>query len=283
MKQKKISIDKMLFGAIIEFSNRCRRNCAYCGLNTSIKGRNHYDMTQEQAFELIKFAKDEGYDMLVLQSGEYSSDPDWIFDAIYYAYNLGLKPIVSTGEKKGRDYIGYRQACAHGVLLRIETTNQELYARHHPGYDVKSRIEATHYVKEVGLKLISGPLIGLPGMTEEILAEDMQWLKEIGVDYLSIGTFKPTSGTLLENEPAGDPLQALKWQEKAMEMIKPQGIIPATSLGLENRLKSLELGGNIWLTSITPANFSKDYDVFSGKHKQDILSLTEIKKTIVNY
>ena len=56
--------------AIIEFSNICRRQCRYCGLNCSNTHVRRYRMSQEEILQTAHRAIDAGYKTIVLQSGE---------------------------------------------------------------------------------------------------------------------------------------------------------------------------------------------------------------------
>ena len=66
--------------AIIEFSNICKRQCIYCGLNRDNKELPRFRMTPEEIVETARAAVEAGYRTIVLQSGE---DPwlrlrDWV-------------------------------------------------------------------------------------------------------------------------------------------------------------------------------------------------------------
>ncbi|MFH1550538.1 MAG: radical SAM protein, partial [Planctomycetota bacterium] len=55
---------------IIEFSNHCRRNCAYCGLVASNKSLKRYRMTADEIVEAAEKGAAQGIKTVVLQSGE---------------------------------------------------------------------------------------------------------------------------------------------------------------------------------------------------------------------
>ena len=61
---------EVFFRGLIEISNRCRKNCLYCG----IRGGNHlaqrYEMQDEEVLREAQFALDAGYGSIALQGGE---------------------------------------------------------------------------------------------------------------------------------------------------------------------------------------------------------------------
>ena len=67
-----------------------------------------------------------------------------------------------------------REAGAHRYLLRIETTNRDIYARLHPSdHDWDERLRSIERLRECGYQVGTGVLIGLPGQTVDDLAADL--------------------------------------------------------------------------------------------------------------
>lgn len=62
--------DTVHLRAIIEFSNVCKRQCIYCGLNRENKELERFRMSREEIIEAAAEAVDAGYRTIVLQSGE---------------------------------------------------------------------------------------------------------------------------------------------------------------------------------------------------------------------
>lgn len=56
--------------AIIEFSNICKRQCIYCGLNRENRELERFRMSRDEIIEAAAEAVDAGYRTIVLQSGE---------------------------------------------------------------------------------------------------------------------------------------------------------------------------------------------------------------------
>ncbi|HCJ09971.1 MAG TPA: [FeFe] hydrogenase H-cluster radical SAM maturase HydE, partial [Clostridiales bacterium] len=56
--------------ALVEFSNRCIRNCLYCGLRRDNRSLQRYALDPEEVVRLAVRAARAGYATVVLQSGE---------------------------------------------------------------------------------------------------------------------------------------------------------------------------------------------------------------------
>lgn len=61
--------------AIIEFSNVCKRQCIYCGLNRENRELERFRMSRDEIIEAAAEAVDAGYRTIVLQSGEDDGTP----------------------------------------------------------------------------------------------------------------------------------------------------------------------------------------------------------------
>jgi hypothetical protein len=69
-------------------------------------------------------------------------------------------------------------AGAHRYLLRIETSNPELYARlHPPDHSHAYRVQCLKWLKEIGFQVGTGIMIGLPDQTEHDLAKDLKFFQ----------------------------------------------------------------------------------------------------------
>jgi biotin synthase len=63
---------KVFFRGLIELSNRCLKNCLYCGIRSGNAKTHRYMVTKEEVLECAKYAYDERYGSIVIQSGERS-------------------------------------------------------------------------------------------------------------------------------------------------------------------------------------------------------------------
>ena len=133
--------DEIYLRALIEFSNICKRQCKYCGLQSYNKQVERYRLTKDEIIFSAQKAVDLGYQTIVLQSGEddnYYSDK--LCDIIRSIKELNVALTLSIGEKTFDEYKAYRKAGADRFLLRIETTDKNLYEQMHPHASFENRI-----------------------------------------------------------------------------------------------------------------------------------------------
>ena len=196
--------DNVLLRGLIEFSNICRNNCCYCGIRKDNKRLKRYRMTPEQIVETAKRAVDMGFQTVVLQSGE-----DMWFNAqrlsaiISEIKKLNVIVTLSIGERSFAEYKAFREAGADRYLLRIETTDKDLYHRLDPDMSWQQRYECLLMIKELGYEVGSGMMVGLPGQSLESVADDLLFLKDLPVDMAGIGPFIPHPETPLAQEKGG--------------------------------------------------------------------------------
>ena len=158
--------DEIHLRALIEFSNICKRQCYYCGLRSPNKEVERYRLSKEEILHSAKKAVDLGYRTIVLQSGEddnYYSDK--LCDIIRSIKELDVALTLSIGEKTYEEYKAYREAGADRFLLRIETTDKDLYEKMHPYASFENRVRCLEDLKTLGYEVGTGCLVGLPKIT----------------------------------------------------------------------------------------------------------------------
>ena len=63
---------QVFFRGVIEISNRCRKNCLYCGIRAGNCAVERYEMSDGQVLQEAQFALDAGYGSIAIQGGERS-------------------------------------------------------------------------------------------------------------------------------------------------------------------------------------------------------------------
>lgn len=261
--------DEIHLRALIEFSNICKRQCFYCGLRSPNKNVERYRLSKEDILFSAKKAVDLGYKTIVLQSGEddnYYSDK--LCDIIRSIKELDVALTLSIGEKSYDEYKAYREAGADRFLLRIETTDKDLYKKMHPHASFENRIRCLEDLKNLGYEVGTGCLVGLPNQTIESLANDILFFKEIDADMIGIGPFIPHAGTPLKDEKQGDFWLALKVM--ALTRINLPSInIPATTametIIPNGRLIALQSGANVVMPNVSASDCRKKYEIYPNK------------------
>ncbi len=269
--------DRVHIRALLEFSNYCRRQCRYCGLNRNNSALERFRMQPQEIVETALDAKEAGYRTIVLQSGEdpYYT-PAMIGEIVRKIKPCGIAVTLSCGEFDEQTYSYFKKCGADRYLLKHETSDPVLYQSLHPDSALKNRVDCQRFIKRAGLETGGGFMIGLPGQTLETVAQDLLLLKEIGCDMAGIGPFLPHPDTPLGTAPHGSAELTLRAVAIA-RMLLPNANLPATTaLGvLDPGCKDLVFacGANVVMQKVTPAKLKRLYQIYPAKFQEtDIAS-----------
>lgn len=267
--RKKYVGDEVHLRGLIEFSNICKRTCKYCGLRSFNKKIQRYRLMPDEIINHAKHGAELGYKTIVLQSGE-----DEFFDALKLAdiikkikeFNVAVT--LSVGEMSTDEYKLLKNAGADRYLLRIETTDKNLYKKLHPNMDFENRLRCLYDIKNLGFELGTGCLVGLDGQSIESLADDILFFKEIGADMIGIGPFISHPDTPLKDSPNGSFILSLKVMAIVRILLKNINI-PATTametLNPNGRIIALQSGANVVMPNITNIEYRSKYEIYPNK------------------
>lgn len=254
---------------LIEFSNICRQNCMYCGLRRDNTRLERYRLTADEIVALAEKAVGYGYKTVVLQSGEdaYFTAPR-LADIVRRIKALGLAITLSVGERSYEEYRALRAAGADRYLLRIETTNAEIYNALDPGMELANRIRCTLDLKKLGYEVGTGTLVGLPGQSLADIARDIRWYQEIDADMLGVGPLIPNADTPLGTATPGD-FHLTRRLVALLRLLLPEANIPATTametMVPRGRELILASGANVVMPNVTEGDARRKYALYPGK------------------
>lgn len=268
-KREEICGQKVHLRAIIEFSSYCKQNCYYCGLRKDNQDLKRYQLKKEEIIKTAQKAAELGYQTVVLQSGEDEYSASEFAEIIKdIKDSTGMAVTLSLGERDFADYRLWRQAGADRYLLKHETADQKLYQKYHPGMSYENRIESLRYLKKLGYQIGSGVIIGLPGQTAEILAEDLILSQSLKLDMIGSGPFVPHQKTPLKDSSPGSLALSLKFTALS-RLLLPLAHIPATTaLGTidpQGREKALQAGANVVMPNVTDSKYREQYQIYPEK------------------
>lgn len=254
---------------LIEFSNICKCNCKYCGLRKDNSELERYRLSIEEAYDFAKKAKEYGYKTVVLQSGEDSYySVERLVKLLQDIKKLDLAITLSIGERTFEEYKAFKEAGADRYLIRIETTDKELYKKMHPNMSFENRVRCLKDLKTLGYEVGTGCLVGLPEQTIDSLANDILFFKEIDADMIGIGPFIPNQNTPLKDAKGGTFEMALKVMALT-RILLPTINIPATTametLNPNGRLIALQSGANVVMPNVTEGDYRRKYEIYPGK------------------
>ena len=281
IKEQSIGRNVYLRG-LIEFSNHCKKNCLYCGIRSGNTKVNRYSMTDEEILETVDFAVKNRFTGIVLQSGEQQSDEFTeritnLINKIKQATNPEFRFTLSLGEQTFETYKAWFDAGAQRYLLRIETSNEELYRKIHPDnqlHDFKIRIQCLKDIQKAGFQTGTGVMIGLPFQTIEDLADDLLFLKKMNIDMVGMGPYLEHVDTPLYEYkdsllPLNDRFNLSLRMIAVLRILMPNINIASTTalqsivpMGREHGLKA---GANVLMPNLTPGKYRGNYLLYDNK------------------
>jgi biotin synthase len=267
---------------LIEYSNICSKNCLYCGIRAGNSLVNRYCLNEKEVLTSAKYAYDQNYGSVVIQSGERSDKQfiesiDKLIKGIKKLSNGELGITLSCGEQTEETYRRWFVSGAHRYLLRIESSNEELYYRIHPkdkNHDFNKRLLALDHLKSSGYQVGSGVMVGLPFQTDENLADDLLFLQKIDVDMVGMGPYIEHPETPLYDVRNEIPAPKERFEKTLLMiailriMMKSINIAASTAmdtLDKEGRIKAITAGANVLMPNITPVKYRENYLIYKDK------------------
>jgi biotin synthase len=275
--------DGVYFRGLIEASNACACDCLYCGIRKSNHRVRRFTLDEDEIMACALASAHYRYGSLVIQAGERNDEKFISLIARCVArikretastdLPEGLGITLSLGQLSLQSYRRLYEAGAHRYLLRIETTNPELFVRLHPADQTfQSRLDCLHHLREIGYQVGTGVMIGLPGQALGDLADDILFFERHDIDMIGMGPFIPHPDTPLGDAdvlPAKDRVR-LSLLMIAAVRLKLRDVNIASTTALQaldpvGREKGLKFGANVMMPQITPQDVRKDYQLYPGK------------------
>ncbi len=269
---------------LIEYSNICRKNCYYCGIRRDNKTIVRYTVKEDEIINTAKIAYEKKYGSIVIQSGERNDKEfiktiDRIIRKIKQVSNGKLGITLSVGEQSYDVYKMWYESGAHRFLLRIESSDEDLYKKIHPNDEVHSfinRLKALENLKKADYQTGTGVMIGLPFQTSEHLAKDLLFMKDFDIDMCGMGPYLEHHKTPLWEyrhllKPQKERLNlTLKMVALLRILMKDINIAATTAMQTiepEGRIKAIQAGANVLMPNITPAQYRDNYFLYENKPK----------------
>jgi biotin synthase len=299
VRRERVGNDVHLRG-LVEITNYCARQCAYCGIAACAGPLQRYRMTHDEILACARQGRDFGFGTIVLQGGE---DPGlsgpFVADVVRaIKAETGAAVTLSLGERSEADLRAWREAGADRYLLRFETTDAALYRRIHPDLPgtVSDRIGQLLRMREMGYEIGTGVMVGIPGQTWDTLANDIWTFRDYDMDMIGIGPYlsdprTPLAGPLcaeLAAPPAdqvpNDELTTLK-AVALTRLVCPGTNIPSTTAlsildPASGRANGLCRGANVVMPNLTPPEYRVLYQIYPGKaaahETADVLTVSVI-------
>lgn len=173
------------------------------------------------------------------------------------------------GERTDEDFALWKTAGADRYLMRVETSDPQLYKNLHVERSLETRIACLKTLRAQNWQVGSGIMIGPPGQTVQHIAEDILFFAQENFAMIGIGPFIPHPDTIFNSAKIGDIELSLN-SVALTRIITRNTWLPATSaiasLEKDYRLEALNAGANVIMPNFTPKAIRKNYEIYPGKH-----------------
>lgn len=264
--------NKVYIRGLIEFTNYCKNNCYYCGIQCSNKNVKRYRLDKDDILKCCEEGYNVGFRTFVLQGGEDLYFDNYKMSDIIYSIKSKYNDCaitLSCGEKSYDTYKSYFEAGADRFLLRHETADKQHYNKLHPhSMSFESRIRCLYNLKEIGFQTGAGFMVGSPFQSYENLAQDLLFIKQLEPQMVGIGPFIPQNQTRFSKEKQGDLTLTLVMLSLT-RLIIPNVLLPSTTalatISKEGRKKGLKSGCNVIMPNLSPFELRKNYSLYDNK------------------
>jgi biotin synthase len=262
---------------VVEVSNFCRENCAYCGMRRDNRTLVRHRARVEQLTEVILGCRPKSITDINIQAGE---DPVVVREvvlpliaAIRRETSLGIS--VCLGTLNPSLYQELLAAGASVYIIKFEIAAPALFRKMAAPGSLAERVEHIRLLARSGWAISSGFIVGLPGQGEEELLANFALAQALPIGGCSVSPFIPGEETPLAQAPTADLDLTLNCMA-ALRLMRPDWIIPAVSaLNLvgpdEGYRRGLRTGANLVTMKLTPQEVRDDYVIY----KRDRFIMTE--------
>ncbi|MBQ9469930.1 MAG: [Bacteroidales bacterium] len=290
---------------LVEYSNKCRKSCMYCGLRKQNSKVVRYTVSDEEVLQCARTALELGYGSMAIQSGErtdceFVDGVERVLRAIKRLSDGKLGITLSCGEQTEEVYRRWFDAGAHRYLLRIESSTRELYYSIHPDtpeHSFERRLECIDTLLGIGYQTGTGVMVGLPGQTLEHLADDLLFFRSKDVAMVGLGPFIPHPDTplwaLRDQIPSKEERIKLTLKMIAtLRIMMPEiNMVSATAnqtLDAFGREKAVMAGANVIMPNLTPQRYREEYLIYPdkacvGDRPEECFHCLDMRMKVVNH
>jgi biotin synthase len=263
--------------AVVEVSNFCRENCAYCGMRRDNRHLGRFRARHDELAELLIQHRPSSVTDINIQAGE---DPVAVREVVLPLIKtlrretpLGIS--VCLGSLTHDLYASLKDAGASIYIIKFEMASPAAYAAMHAPQTYPQRLENIGHLAKTGWRVSSGFIAGLPGQSADELLTNFSLANELPIDGCSVSPFIPGEETPLAKEPIADVDLTLNCMA-ALRIMRPDWVIPAVSaLNIaepgDGYCRGLRTGANLVTINMTPSGLRGNYLLY----KRDRFIMTE--------
>jgi biotin synthase len=246
-RAREIRLDKVKMRGIIDIS-------------TDAEDRGSYYLDHLAIIAIAKQIKAASLDTVVLQSRhnlEWNSILEEVIPIIKNELNLNI--VLSLGEKNKEVYQKYAFLGVDSFALDFGTSNPILAASVFQT-PLKQRLRCLNFLQQMGLKIETGNIIGLPGQSLENIAEDILLALEIQPKVINCLPFVNDYNC---QEQINLVLNTIAIYRLGLQNSMITSVNALEKLKLDGKLMGINAGANLLNINFTPAQFGKQYAIHS--------------------
>ena len=262
--------------AVVEVSNFCRENCAYCGMRRDNHSLTRYRAKTEQIAELLIQHRPASVTDVNIQAGE---DPVAVREVVLPLIEtlrretpLGVS--VCLGTLVPELYADLLSAGASIFIMKFEIGDATHYEQLEAPGNLDERLRHIRLLAENGWAVSSGFIAGLPGQTGRDLLSNVELAYSLPLSGCSVSPFIPGEDTPLARSPVANSDWTFNCVS-ALRLIRPDWVIPAVSAfnlaAQDGYRRGLRAGANLVTINMTPTDVREDYVIY----KRDRFIMTE--------
>ena len=253
--------------AVVEVSNYCRENCAYCGMRRDNRELKRFRARHEQLAEMLIHHRPASVTDINIQTGE---DPVAVREIVLpliaaLRRETALGVSVCLGTLTPELYRDLQSAGASIYIIKFEIGEAGCYeALAAPG-TLRERLDHVRLLAADGWNVSSGFIAGLPGQSVGDLLHNFNVARTLPLSGCSVSPFIPGNETPLANDPPANPNWTLN-SLAALRLMRPDWVIPAVSalnlMSPDGYRQGLRAGANLVTMNLTPDEIRGDYVIY---------------------
>ncbi|MGD1821821.1 MAG: biotin synthase BioB [Pleomorphochaeta sp.] len=283
----KMNDSSVYTGGLLALTNVCVNNCHYCGLNRNNGNINRFTLDDDQVLSSIKAVKDLGLKRLLLIGGENPKIKiDQYLKYIEAAKKNDLEINLAMGVFSKREYKILKDAGLDYYTIKFEVSNPKVFNECNPDILFEDRMKAIREVKEVGLKLGTGSIVGLKNQSLDDMVNDILLTKELEADWAPIVPFIPAPNSIMGDDTPFGNVDILLRSISLIRLLLPNSQITAgqptqdSKIGFgdeKGNIDAMAHGANKLFVEVTPLALQKDFEITEGRK---LLKLEKIDRMI---
>jgi biotin synthase len=262
--------------AVVEISNFCRENCAYCGMRRDNRRLARFRAQAEQIAELLIEHRPASVTDVNIQTGE---DPVAVREVVLPLIatlrretSLGIS--VCLGTLSPELYPQLQSAGASIFIMKFECGDAAQYEQFEAPGTLSERLRHIRLLAENNWNVSSGFITGLPGQTPGDLLKNLELARSLPLGGCSVSPFIPGESTPLAGSATANPDWTFNCVS-ALRLMRPDWVIPAVSAfnlaAQDGYRRGLRAGANLVTMNLTPTDVRGDYVIY----KRDRFIMTE--------